>query len=95
VLIATEPVAAQIFLGDESLGPSPVGVSVAEGQSVELVIRADGFKDSRIMIDGTEASHSIKLERTGRQNGTGMPSAQRVIKRPAIGGGEIIDPWSK
>jgi eukaryotic-like serine/threonine-protein kinase len=102
VLIATEPVAAQIFLGDESLGTSPVGVSVAEGQSVELVIKADGFKDSRVVIDGSETSHSIKLERAATRAKTSKsaapppkPAVKPAPKRPAIGGGEIIDPWSK
>jgi tRNA A-37 threonylcarbamoyl transferase component Bud32 len=103
VLIATEPVAAEIFKGDESLGTSPVGVSVAEGQSIELVIKAEGFKDSRVVLDGSESSHSIKLERAATRTKPGKPSttatpkpaAKPATKRPAIGGGEIIDPWSK
>jgi serine/threonine-protein kinase len=103
VLIATEPVAAEIFRGDESLGTSPVGVSVAEGQSVELVIKAEGFKDSRVVLDGSEPSHSIKLERAPTRTkpskstspSTAKPAGKPASKRPAIGGGEIIDPWSK
>jgi len=109
VLIATEPVAAEIFKGDESIGRSPVSVSVEEGHSVELVIKADGFKDSRVMIDGSEASQSIKLERvpskgkpqrspppTPAKSTAGKPTAGKPAgKRPTLGGGEIIDPWSK
>jgi eukaryotic-like serine/threonine-protein kinase len=98
VLVATEPVAAEIFRGDESLGTSPVGVSVAEGSSVELVIKAEGFKDSRVVLDGSEQSHSIKLERAPtrtKPSKTASPAGKPAPKRPAIGGGEIIDPWSK
>ena len=50
VLIATEPVAAQIFIGTEPLGMTPVSVPVPEGQNVELAVRADGFKESRFLM---------------------------------------------
>jgi serine/threonine-protein kinase len=100
VLIATEPMSAQIFRGTENLGSSPVSVSVVEGQSTELVIKAEGFKDSHLVVDGSEASQSIKLERVSaaRPSKPAKPTSQPAKpsgKRGAIGGGEIIDPWSK
>ena len=103
VIVATEPVAAEIFKGDESLGTSPVSVQVPEGQSVELVIRAEGFKESRVVVDGQDASQSIKLERallkTKPQKApvatAAKPAPPGKPKRPSMGGNEIIDPWGK
>ena len=103
VIVATEPVAAEIFKGNESLGTSPVSVQVPEGQSVELVIRADGFKESRVIVDGQDASQSIKLEHLASkakpQRAPGAtaakPGATLKPKAPSIGGTDIRDPWGK
>jgi hypothetical protein len=100
VLIATEPMTAEIFQGGERLGSSPVSLSVPEGQHVELTLKADGYKDSHVLVDGTEPSLSIKLERTSARPKTPKPVAPApkgppAGKRPTLGGGEIIDPWSK
>jgi serine/threonine-protein kinase len=104
VIIATEPVAAEIFKGTESLGTSPVSVQVPEGQSVELVIRADGFKESRVAVDTHDPSQSIKLERVPAKTkpqkapvaAATKPAAPAKPKpKPAIGGSDIRDPWAK
>jgi serine/threonine-protein kinase len=102
VLIGTEPVSALIYRGTDSLGMSPVSISVPEGQSVELSIKATGFKDARVVVDGSEPSQSIRLEAvaTARPKSQKAPStspgkAPASGKRPSLGGGEIIDPWSK
>ena len=104
VLVATEPISARIFKGTEDLGVSPVSIDVPEGQSVELTIRAEGFKDTRLVVDGKETRQSIRLERvvTARPKGA-KPAAPppkpatkpQAGKRPQLGGGEIIDPWGK
>jgi serine/threonine-protein kinase len=103
VIVATEPIAAEIFKGSESLGTSPVSVQVPEGQSVELVIRAEGFKESRVIVDGQDTSQSIKLERVAVKTKpqkapvttATKPAAPGKPKRPSMGANEIIDPWSK
>ena len=107
VLLATEPVAAEIFKGTENLGTSPVSVSVPEGQSVELTIKAAGFKETRVVVDGSDPSQSIRLESLTAVRGKPQkPGPQKPApakpapakpggKRPSLGGGEIIDPWSK
>jgi eukaryotic-like serine/threonine-protein kinase len=101
VLIATEPV-ANVYRGTEDLGMSPVSVELADGQSVELSIRAEGYKDARVIVDGTSDSRqSIRLEKVAgptpkaRPKPTGVTTAKPAGKRPSISGGEIIDPWSK
>ncbi|HEX5098329.1 MAG TPA: serine/threonine-protein kinase [Polyangiaceae bacterium] len=102
VLLGTEPVAAEIFKGTEKLGTSPVSVQVPEGQSVELTIKATGFKETRVVVDGSDPSQSIKLESLAAVRGkpqkpapTKPAPAKPGGKRPTLGGGEIIDPWSK
>jgi serine/threonine-protein kinase len=106
VLIATEPIAGRIFRGDDDLGLSPVSVNVAEGKAVELSIRAEGFRDARVIIDGSEPKQSIRLERlpepkpkvkvsTAKATAAPSPKASSKPKRPALGGGEIVDPWGK
>jgi serine/threonine-protein kinase len=103
VIVATEPVAAEIFKGTETLGTSPLSVTVPDGQSVELVLKADGFKDGHAVIDGSAASQVIKLEhvptKTKPQKTPALtaekPAAPAKPKHATIGGGEIIDPWSK
>ena len=100
VLVATQPVSAEILRGTESLGTSPVSVTVPEGQSVELSIKAAGFKDSRVVVDGSEPSLSIRLEALPARGRPGKPPAApakppAATKRPALGTGEIIDPWGK
>jgi serine/threonine-protein kinase len=106
VLIATEPV-AQIFRGKDDLGMSPVSVDVADGQTVELSIRADGYKDARVILDqGSEARQSIRLEKVAgpapksrpkpaAAAATPKPTAKPTGRKPSMGGGEIIDPWGK
>jgi len=111
VLIATEPVAGHIYRGTEDLGMSPVSVNVPEGQSVELSIRTEGFKDARVIVDGSETRQQIRLEPLAGQKPRAKPPAggqakppaapatkptsKPTGKRPSMGGGEIIDPWGK
>jgi serine/threonine-protein kinase len=105
VILATEPIAAQIFKGQDSLGTSPVSVTVPEGQTLELAIRAEGFKESVVVVDSSVPSRSIKLEPlepavpkakpATKPAGSAKPSGVKPAKRPSLGGGEIIDPWSK
>jgi serine/threonine-protein kinase len=103
VLIATEPV-AQIFRGKDDLGMSPVSVEVPAGQTVELSIRAEGFKDARVILDdSSEPRQSIRLEKAAgaapksrpKPAAAPKPAPKPPAKRPSVGGGEIIDPWSK
>jgi serine/threonine-protein kinase len=104
VLLATEPVAARIFRGNEDLGMSPVSIDVPEGQSVELTLKAEGYRDTRAVIDSSEQRQSIRLERVAPARpkpSKPAPAAPKPTakpqpgKRPSIGGGEIIDPWGK
>jgi eukaryotic-like serine/threonine-protein kinase len=104
VTIATEPLDAQIFQDGKNLGQAPVNVEVPEGKNLELQIVREGYKNARVVLDGTEVSQAIKLEKVaavgrpgkpGKPQPTAAPKPSATKKRPTLGGGEIIDPWSK
>ena len=97
VLIAAEPGEAHIFRGVEDLGTGPLGIDVPTGQSVELTLKAAGYKDARVVIDGKQPRQVIQLERVAgrpKPQKPVAPAAKPATKRPSLGG-EIIDPWSK
>jgi hypothetical protein len=104
VALATEPLDAHIWKGSEDLGMAPVILDVPAGHALEVVIKREGYKDATVMIDGTEARQSIKLEKIDTPPKVARPAGQRPAKavqptpkatRPksSMGGGEIIDPW--
>ena len=103
--IATEPLDAVIFLATaRDLGQAPVNVEVPEGKTVELQIVREGYKNARVVLDGSEGTQAIKLEKVAapsrpnrptKAQPTSTPKPAATKKRPSLGGGEIIDPWSK
>jgi serine/threonine-protein kinase len=103
VMIATEPLDAQIWKDGKNLGQGPLAVEVPEGKNIELQIVREGYKNARVVLDGSEGPQSIKLERAAAAIRPSKPKPQpapapkptATKKRPSLGGGEIIDPWSK
>jgi tRNA A-37 threonylcarbamoyl transferase component Bud32 len=104
VTVATEPMDAHILLDGKDLGEQPVIVEVPEGKTVELQIQREGYQKTRIVLDGSEEKQAIKLEKvaapvratkTGKPPPTAAPKPSATKKRPSLGSGEIIDPWSK
>jgi serine/threonine-protein kinase len=103
VTIATEPIDAHIWQGGKDLGQAPVNVQVPDGQNLELQIVREGYKNARVVLDGSEGTQAIKLEKvppvratksTKTQPST-APKPSATKKRPSLGSGEISDPWSK
>jgi serine/threonine-protein kinase len=97
VLIASTPGDARIFRGRQDLGTSPIGIDVPHGDRVELTLKAAGYKDARVIIDGSESRQLIQLERiTGKPKAVKPPAAapKPTVKRPALGS-DIVDPWGK
>lgn len=106
VALATEPLDAHIWKGTEDLGMAPVILDVPAGQALQVVIKREGYKDATVMVDGSEARQSIKLEKidaaaqkplratTARTSKVAPPPKRpERPKKSAMGGGEIIDPW--
>jgi serine/threonine-protein kinase len=98
VLIASTPGDARIFRGDQDLGTSPIGIDVPHGDRVELTLKAAGYKDARVIIDGSEPRQQIQLERIAAKPKAVKPPAAApkptTVKRPALGS-DIVDPWGK
>jgi tRNA A-37 threonylcarbamoyl transferase component Bud32 len=97
VLIASTPGDARIFRGDQDLGTSPIGIDVPQGESIELTLKAPGYKDARVIIDGSEPRQLIQLERVASKPKVPKapaPAAKPTVKRPALGS-DIVDPWGK
>ena len=104
VTITTEPIDAHIFVDGKDLGEQPIAVDVPEDKNVEVQIVREGFKNARLVLDGSEGKQSIKLEKVqavarpakpGKPSATAAPKPTATKKRPSLGSGEIIDPWSK
>jgi len=103
VLLAAIPIDAHVFRNTEDLGQSPVMVAVADGQSVELEIRRDGYKTDKITLDGTKTREVVTLDKVARAGAVYHPPvAPRVesgaaAKKPksAAGHREIEDPWGR
>ena len=54
-----------------------LAVPVAAGQAVELTLRADGFVENHLTLDGSEPSQTVKLERIA-QGGESAPITWRL-----------------
>ena len=100
IVLAIEPIDAQVFAGSESLGASPVLIELGEGEKKEVEIKRDGFKPKTLTVDTKEPKLSVKLIR--------IPGARYVppVKKPeekkpggkpggSTGGGDpaIVNPW--
>ena len=102
VALGVEPARAHIFRDGKDLGTSPVVIDIEEGKLVQLDIKLNGYKDKRLVLDGSQAKVSVALE-----SSTSRPAARPVQpkakpdgekpppkKKPGIGGSEIVNPWN-
>lgn len=102
VVLAIEPIDAQVFAGSESLGQSPVVIELGEGEKKEVEIKRDGFRPRSLTVDTSEAKLSVKLVRIPGVRYV-PPVKKPEEKKPAgtktgggkTGGGDpaIVDPW--
>ena len=53
---------AQVFAGEKNLGEQPVSVEVPDGTILDLIVRADGYVDQTLAVDGTETRKTIELK---------------------------------
>jgi hypothetical protein len=102
-MVATEPLDAHLYRGQEDLGPSPVMLGLKPDETTTLVARREGFKDASVTIDGSVPRTVVKLERAAAAPRGSMRS-RAVSKSPAQpetpktkpktpGSREIVNPW--
>ncbi|MGE0325219.1 MAG: serine/threonine protein kinase [Polyangiaceae bacterium] len=105
VMVGVSPLEAHVFKGDEDLGASPVSLKIPEGESLEVEIRAEGYKSQKLTLDGKEPRQSIKLEKEAKAVGFARPASKPAAKpegkpqpkpkpKPQIGGSDIVNPWN-
>ncbi|MGC4064341.1 MAG: serine/threonine-protein kinase [Polyangiaceae bacterium] len=93
VVLATEPLDAQVFLDGKNIGSSPVVVDVFEGQRARLGIRRTGYKTKEVTVDGSEGRLSVKLEKATN----GLRPTARPTGGASKGAGaptNLANPWS-
>ena len=105
VVIATEPLDAEVVRDGKSLGTSPVLLDLAEGQRVELEVRRAGYVSQKIHVDPSEPRKTIRLQSIHkapqpvvRRAPAGRPAPKQSPQakpKQAIGGGEIVNPWGQ
>jgi serine/threonine-protein kinase len=103
VALAVTPPEAHVFHGEKDLGTSPVVLEVEEGKTATLTVRAEGYKDLEMIVDGSKARESVRLEPLPKAGGSPRAQPRRAPEPKAdpkpkpkpkpIGGGEIVNPW--
>jgi eukaryotic-like serine/threonine-protein kinase len=97
VLVASEPVSAEVTANDKKLGPAPVNVPVPAGSSVRVTVTYPGFFDESFTVDGSEARKDVKLRQKGGKAAPGGKPGKEPASRPpnVPGNSEIVDPWAR
>jgi eukaryotic-like serine/threonine-protein kinase len=93
VVLATEPIDAEVFLDGKNIGSSPVLVDVVDGQTARLEIRRSGYKSREVTVNGSEGRLSVKLEHS---LGAKPPHANTTRAKRSVGASptDLGDPWA-
>ena len=92
VLVSVVPDSATILRDGVDLGSSPVALSLADGETANLIIARKGFVPKTIAVDGSQAKVALKLD---RDFGPPVPMGGGGPKKPTGGGGidDVGDPF--
>lgn len=99
VAIGIEPVEAHAFVDGRDLGQSPVLLDVQPGQSLEVTIRHDGYRDEKIVVDDSTTKMAVKLKKLSRPSSRAVHAPRKgtperaTQKTKPLGAGDIVDPW--
>ncbi len=99
VAIGIEPVEAHAFVEGRDLGPSPVLLDIHPGQSLEVTIRHEGYRDEKIVVDDSTAKMAVKLKKLSKPSGRPVSAPRKATREPGkqkakpLGAGDIVDPW--
>jgi serine/threonine-protein kinase len=88
LLDASGPSVAKVYDGDKLLGESPLNVEVQDGTTKTVTLKAVGYIDKTVKIDG--ASPAKLVEPMTRVAMTGPVG---TVKKPKGGGGDIENPF--
>jgi hypothetical protein len=102
VMIVADPIDSEVYIGDDKIGVAPVSVTVPDGKTLTLTIKANNYQDSSITINGSESRKVVQLKakpvagKGGRFLPDKPPAPDKGAKKPpsGTGGGEIVNPWN-
>jgi eukaryotic-like serine/threonine-protein kinase len=63
VHLVLSPLDAQVYLGEKNLGPMPVSVKVEEGKPLVVSVRRKGYKQRRVVLDGSQTRIVVGLNK--------------------------------
>jgi hypothetical protein len=78
-----------IYEGDKKVMEGPADIQIPEGESRTYVLKAKGFKDTKVRIDGKKKKLEVKMASVG---GVG-PGSQKLPDPPRLDcSSRIVDP---
>ena len=83
ILLSANAASAKVFEGDKELGEVPVNVELEEGSKKTLTLRAPGYAEKTVTVDGKTP---IKLNTNMTKVSGGGP-----VKKSSS---EVVDPWA-
>ena len=100
-MVVTDPLDSEVYDGDNKLGVAPISVTVPEGKTLQLTIKANNYQDSTLTLNGSEGRKVVQLKskpaaKGGRFLPADKPATPDPVKKPpsSSGGGDIVNPWN-
>jgi serine/threonine-protein kinase len=96
IIVSVVPADATVTRDGKSLGPQPVLLHLADGETASLSIARKGYKPRTVVLDGRDPRVSFSLDPNAS-----APSAPRPAAAPKFGGGggggidDVGDPFAK
>ena len=96
VVVAVDPITAKAFRDGMPID-LPANVSVPDGQSVTLEIKAEGYEPQTLVLNGDEERKMIKLDKKASSvHGPGGHGKVKTAPTASAGKhGDTVDPWAK
>ena len=89
MLVSVAPVEATITRDGTDLGPAPVVLHLADGESATLVLTRKGYKTKTVRVDGNTPRQFLALD-------SAVTQAPRPAAAPPAGGiDDVSDPFAR
>jgi hypothetical protein len=86
------PADARVSRAGVDLGPSPVEIPLAEGESATLVVTRRGYKTKTVHVEPSYGDQTVTLEVAGTPRGDASASS-RGASKPTDGFDDVGDPF--
>ncbi len=82
VMVVADPINAEILVGGEKVGIAPYVVAVPEGKTLSVTVRANGYHDEIIELDGSEKRKDVILRARGATRPPVRPGPTKTSPEP-------------